>query len=169
MELLDGILTRRSVRSYEEKPVTDDMLESILRASMAAPSAGNEQAWQFLVITDPELLKMISEIHPNASMTATAAAAVLVCGDLSREIYKGYWVQDCSAAVENLLLAAHALGLGAVWTGVYPVEPRMKQFKERFHLPEGIQPFALVPIGYPAGIPEPADRFDPSRVHRNRW
>ena len=136
---------------------------------MAAPSAGNEQPWQFIVITERKILDQIPAIHPNVSMIKEAPMAILVCGDLSKEKLAGYWSVDCSAATENLLLAVHALGLGAVWCGIYPREERMAGMKKLFGIPDGIVPFALVPIGYPAEEKPPADRYDESRIHHNKW
>ncbi len=169
METLEAIRTRRSIRQYTSQPVPEEMVEELLRAAMAAPSAGNEQAWQFVVISDREILGSIPRIHPYCQMAAQAPVAILVCGDLSRQKHQGYWVQDCSAAIQNLLLAAHARGLGAVWTGIYPVEERVKAFREMMGLPPEVVPLALIPVGWPAEAPPPEDRYDPARVHRDRW
>jgi nitroreductase len=169
MDAMEALMTRRSIRQYAEKPVPDSMVADLLRAAMMAPSAGNEQAWQFLVLTDRAILDSIPQIHPHCQMIKQTPVAVLVCGDLSREVHKGYWVQDCAAAIENLLLAAHAMGLGAVWTGIYPVEERVAAFRAKFELPAEIVPMALIPIGYPAEKPAHPDRYDSARVHRNRW
>ena len=169
MDAIEVILTRRSIRQFTDKPVGDDLVEQLLRAAMSAPSAGNQQPWQFVVVTDREVLDSIPEIHPHASMTRMAALGILVCGDLSREVHKGYWPQDCAAAVQNLLVAANALGLGAVWTGIYPVAERVPKFRAKFGLPEEIIPMAWIPIGWPAECKDPADRYDAGRVHRNGW
>jgi nitroreductase len=136
---------------------------------MSAPSAGNQQPWQLLVLTDPGLRAEIPAFHPYARMVPEAPLAILVCGDLQRESFKGYWIQDCSAATQNLLLAAHAAGLGAVWVGIYPNQERVSRLRRLLALPAHIVPLALVPVGYPAERVPPADRYDPSRVHRNRW
>lgn len=169
MDLLEAILSRRSIRKYTEKEVMSATVEKLLRAAMSAPSAGNQQPWQFLVIDDQELLTAIPSVHPYARMVEEAALAILVCGDLELERHAGFWVQDCSAATENLLLAAHALGLGAVWVGVYPREARVTGLQELLSLPEHLIPFSLIPIGYPAEEKPPSQRYQKSRVQHNRW
>jgi nitroreductase len=169
METLESIFTRRSIRKYTDRPVPEDLVTELLRAAMAAPSAGNEQAWQFIVIRDRALLNAIPKFHPYSAMLKHASVAILVCGDLTLEKYKGYWVQDCSAATQNLLLAATAKGLGAVWTGVYPLEDRVAGMRKLLNLPEHVIPLSLVPIGFPAEQPAKIDRFNAERVHRDRW
>jgi nitroreductase len=149
--------------------VSEEQLETLLRAAMAAPSAGNEQAWAFVVLRDRAHLDQAMVVHPYASMCKTAALAILVCGDVSREKHKGMWVQDCSAAVENLLLAAANLGLGTCWCGVHPRPERERGFRKLCKLPDHIIPFALVPIGVPAEEKPPADYYDTGRVHRETW
>lgn len=169
MEAMEAILTRRSVRRYEGKEVPEETLTEILRAAMAAPSAGNQQPWHFVVVRERGVLEALARVSPYAGMTSEAPAAIVVCGDLSLEQRKGFWVQDCSAATENLLLAAHALGLGAVWCGLFPREDRVAATRALLGLPEYVVPLALVPLGYPAEHPARADRFDAGRVHHNRW
>ncbi len=166
--MLDVILSRRSIRHYTNQPVAPEFTEQILRAGMAAPSARNGQPWHFVVVTDRAMLNAIPTIHPHASMVREAAFAIVVCGETSGEV-EGYWVQDCSAAVENMLLAAHGLGLGGVWLGVYPRPERVEPVKQLFDLPVHIDPLCILPFGYPAEHKEPADRYDPGRVHQNRW
>ncbi len=169
MDVLEAIRTRRSVRQYQDKPVPNELIGRLLRAAMSAPSARNGQPWEFVIIDDRRILAEIPSVCPNAPMAASAPVAILVCGDLSREGSPGYWVVDCSAAVENILLAAHGLGLGAVWTGVYPRQARMDGLHRLLKLPEGVVPHSLVVLGYPAEHPEPQDRFRPERVHWNGW
>lgn len=169
MELFTALHSRRSIRQYTDEAVSAEDLRVMLDAAMIAPSAGNAQPWQFIVIDDKALLARIPGIHPYAGMAARAPLAILVCGDLSREKYPGFWVQDCSAATQNLLLAATGLGLGAVWTGVYPPEDRVAAFKELFRLPEEVIPLALVVLGHPAAESGPKSRFAADRVHRNRF
>ena len=169
MEALEAILTRRSVRHYTARPVPEAAVREVLAAAMQAFSAGNEQAWQLVVITERRLLDAIPRFHPYADMVRQASVAILVCGDLDLEKYKGYWVQDCAAATENLLLAAHARGLGAVWVGVYPKEDRVERMRALLGLPQHVVPMALVPLGYPAERIPPEERYDPARVHRNGW
>ncbi|MEW6754349.1 MAG: nitroreductase family protein [Candidatus Latescibacterota bacterium] len=169
MDALEAIHTRRSIREYQDRPVPDELVEQILHAAMMAPSAGNARPWQFVVITDPQLKAQIPRIHPHASMAAQAPVSVLVCGDPDLEKYPGNWVADCSAATQNLLLAAHALGLGSVWTGVYPEKDRMAAFRALLGLPARLIPLALLPVGYPAEPSGRAERFDRDKVHRNGW
>lgn len=169
MKAIEAILTRRSIRKYTDRPVPDDLITELLRAAMAAPSAVNQQPWQFVVVRDRELLESIATALPYGKMAREAQLAVVVCGDLDQERTPGYWAQDCAAATENLLVAANASGLGAVWLGTYPLEERVAAMRALFGLPEHIVPFAVVPIGYPAEHPGPADRFDPDRIHLDKW
>jgi nitroreductase len=169
MDTLEAIHTRRSVRRYQEKPVPEDLVKKLLAAATAAPSARNQQPWQFVVIDDRATLTEIARINPNAQMARTAPVAILICGDLGLETSPGYWVVDCAAAVQNILLAAHAMGLGAVWTGVYPRQERMDGLRRLIKLPEGIIAHSLVVVGYPAELPAPQNRFRPDRVHHNTW
>jgi len=169
METIEAINTRRSIRKYTDKPVPDETVEKILRAAMMAPSAGNQQPWHFIVVRDREILNEIPLVHPYSKMLAKAQVAIVVCGDMDLQKHEGYWIQDCSAATENLLLAAHALGLGAVWLGVYPREDRVKGISGLMGLPENIKPLSLVSIGYPGEEKPHPDRYDPSRIHHDRW
>ena len=166
---MNEIFTRRSIRKYTNQDVSEEMVESLLRAGMAAPSAGNEQPWQFIVIKNRHVLAEIPKFHPYSQMLREATCAIVVCGDLSIEKYPGYWVQDCSAATQNMLLRAQTLGLGAVWLGVYPMEERVAPLKALLGLPESIIPLCILSIGYPAENKPPIDRFDPERIHRERW
>jgi nitroreductase len=169
MDTLEAILTRRSIRSYESKPVEERLVKKIIEAGMSAPSAGNEQPWHFIVIKDREILAKVPEFSPHAHMINQASLGILICGDPDLEKHKGFWVQDCAAAVENMLLAIRALGLGAVWTGVYPKEERVRGFKELLGLPKRIIPLAFIPVGYPAEESKKEDRFKPERIHYEQW
>ncbi|MDZ7263507.1 MAG: nitroreductase family protein [candidate division KSB1 bacterium] len=166
---MHAILTRRSIRHYTSEPIAEAVIQDILRAGMSAPSAGNEQPWQFVVIRERHLLDQIPAFHPYASMLKEATVAILVCGDETLEKHRGFWVQDCSAATENMLIAIRANELGSVWLGIYPRTERMAGLRRLLGIPEHIIPFALLPIGYPAETKPPANRFDPSRVHQNQW
>jgi nitroreductase len=169
MEILDAILTRRSVRDFKADPVKEEDIQTLLRAGMQAPSARNERPWHFVVIDDPEVLHDIPEFHPHAQMLMYAPLAILVCSDRKLEVKRATWLQDCSAAMENILLAAHGLGLGAVWLGVFPDSDRVSGMQSLLGMPKDIRPVGLAAIGYPALKPEPVDRFDESRIHRNKW
>ena len=169
MDTIEAIHTRRSIRNYQDKQIPDELITQILKAAMAAPSARNQQPWEFIVISDPEIKEEVPTVSPFTKMILSAPAGILVCGNLDIETAPGYWVIDCSAATQNLLLAAHSLGLGAVWTGVYPREERMNGLTELLNLPQHISPHSLVVMGYPVEIPPQQDRFKPERIHYNTW
>lgn len=169
---IKDIMTRTSVRSYSDRAIESEKIDTLLRAAMAAPSAGNKQPWRFVVINDKSRLKYISENFNTMTMAKDAALAVIVCGDITATFPgdgKDYWVEDVSASSENMLLAAHAMGLGAVWCGIYPLPERVQQFSEFLELPENIIPMACICIGYPAGDPTPKDKWKPEYIHYNRW
>ena len=166
---LDVIMSRRSVRTFTDKEVSEAQVETLLRAAMAAPSAGNAQPWEFVVMRDKKLLAQVPAINPYAAFAPKASVGIVVCTDPNHEKFPGYWVEDTSAATQNLLLAAHALGLGAVWTGVYPDKDRVSAFRSLIQAPERIIPMAFILIGYPQNLPKPADRFLPERIHQNTW
>ncbi len=169
MELLEVISTRRSVRRFTDKPVTEEMIKTIISAAMLAPSAGNQQSWHFIVVTERMKLDKVAEFHPYAKMIRNVNVAIVVCGAPEGLKWGEFWVQDCSAALQNLLLAARDLGLGTVWTGVYPVEDRMVKTRELFSIPKEVYPLAIVPVGWPAEEFKPAQRYRPELVHRNTW
>jgi nitroreductase len=169
MDTLQAIRTRRSIRVYQNKSIPQESVEQLMTAAMYAPSAGNAQPWEFMVITDRTILKQIPTVHPHAPMAEQAPLAILVCGDPSKEKCPGNWPLDCAAAVQNLLLAAHALGLGGVWTGVYPNQGTMAGLGRLLGLPSGIMAHTLIVLGYPAEQPTTENRYNPSRVHVNAW
>ncbi|MCX7677629.1 MAG: nitroreductase family protein [Spirochaetes bacterium] len=164
-----AIYERRSIRKFTNEPVDEALLMECIKAGMNAPSAGNQMPWEFIVIDKRDLLDAIMKIHPHSSMLETATVAVLVCGDLSKETRKGYWVQDCAACTQNILLAIASVGLAGVWLGVYPREDRVNGIRELFNLPAHIVPFSIVPVGYAAEKKEPNNKFFPERIHRNGW
>jgi len=166
---IQEIANRRSIRSYRSDAVTEEQIEQVLRAAMAAPSAGNQQPWEFIVVTDRAALTKITEVHPYSKMLHEAPVAIVVCGNKSREKHAEFWVQDCSAAVQNLLLEATHQGLGTVWLGVHPRQDRVEGLKKLFNLPEPVIPFAVVALGYAKVQPLPIDRFNSEYIHRNRW
>ena len=166
MQILDILKTRRSIRKYTSQEVPDEMIRNLLEAGMYAPSAGNQQPWHFVVIRQKETLQRVTDFHPNAKMLPGAQVAILVCGDHSLETKKGYWMVDCAAATQNILIAAHGMGLGAVWLGIYPREERMEGMRKLTGLPAHVDPFSLIAIGYPAEQkPVPSDRIKPERIH----
>jgi len=169
METIEAIYTRRSIREYTSQPVSEEVIHELLTAAMYAPSAGNQQPWHFVVIRDRRTLDAIPEFHPFANMLKNAPVAILVCGEPALEKYRERWMLDCSAATQNILLAAHAKGLGTVWVGIYPEAGRMDGMRNLLALPKHIIPLSLIPIGYPAEqIPQPK-RFNTSRIHYDKW
>jgi len=167
--VIKAIIERRSIRKYSERPVEKSEINLLLKSAMYAPSARNQQPWHFIVIDNRSLLDRIMKVPPYASMLSAASAAILVCGDDQLELSKGYWSVDCAAATQNLLLAAHAMGLGAVWLGVYPRKERQDDIREIFDLPDHVHPFSLISIGNPGeekGVPE---RFKEERIRWNKW
>jgi len=169
MDALEAISTRRSVRKFLKKKVPENLVSKIIAAGMNAPSAGNQQPWQFIVVNEKTILNEIAEVNPYAGCAKDASFGILVCGDLRLEKYQGFWMLDCSAATENILLAVHSLGLGAVWTGVYPKQERIDRYKKLLDIPENIVPIAFIPIGYPAEEPNRESRFQKTRIHYNKW
>ena len=169
MDTLKALMTRRSIRKFEDRPLPEGAITKALEAAMAAPSAGNQQSWHFILIKDRDTLKKLPDIHPHAKMARQAQAGVVFIGDPSHERFGLFWPQDLGACVENFLLAVHDQGLGAVWTGIYPREQRVDDFRKHFGIPEGLIPFAFVPVGWPAEDVGPSDRFDPARIHKERW
>ena len=167
MDVMPAILARRSIRKYTETPVDEDVIHELLAAGMAAPSGHNAQPWHFVVVTERGQLDALAEGHVYGKMLRQAPLAIVVCGE--PRLSEAFWVQDCSAATQNILLAAHAHGLGAVWVGVYPQEALVSLVRRVTGLPEEIMPLNIVPIGHPAEEKEPAGRFDPARIHREHW
>lgn len=169
MDAIEAILSRRSIRAYTPEPVSEDDIETIMRAAMAAPSAGNQQPWRFVVTTDRETLDAMAECTPYGKMLREAALAITVCADTIELKHQVMWQQDCGAATENALLAINALGLGAVWLGFWPKMERVNPLKEVLGLPEAVEPFCVLAVGHAAESKPPADRYLPERVHRDRW
>lgn len=166
---MNAILNRKSIRKYKDRKVNDEILEELLKAGMQAPSAGNEQPWEFIVLRNKDIMAKITEFHPYSKMLLNTDVAIVICGDESKEVFKGFWVQDCSAATENILLAAEEKGLGAVWLGVYPIEDRVEGIKKLLNLPDSVIPLSIIPVGYPDEQREAADRFNTARIHYDRW
>lgn len=175
MNLIDGLLSRRSVRKYTDQPVSREIISKLITAAQYAPSAHNTRPWHFLVIEDQEVLKQMRHIQRSASFAENAPLAIIVCGDTEQAFHreKEGWTYvdiDCSAATQNILLAAHAQGLGACWCGATPMTKPIEGLKELFNLPENIKPFSIVVIGYPDEAPkQPEGREDSSRIHWGKW
>jgi len=170
-EKIDFILKRRSIRKYTTQPVNDEIIELLLKAAMSAPSAVGKDPWRFIIVKDKKLKQRIVEQLPNGKMMSEAPVGIVVLGDINaaHSNLPGYLLQDCSAAIENLLLAASSLGLGAVWLGVYPREERMNHIKTVFNSPENIIPVACIAVGYPAEKKEARTRYNPNFVHFEKW
>lgn len=172
-QTIKTILTRSSVRIYEDRnPLPDNVVETILRCAMAAPSAVNKQPWSFVVIKDTSILDSLASALPYAKMTAHAPLAIVVCGDKNKFLDGGdstLWIQDLAAVSENILLAAHALGYGGVWTCVYPHIERMDPVASILGLPDNIVPFNLIPIGKPKGHGHIMDKWQPDCIHEDKW
>ncbi len=164
---IELLLKRRSIRKYSKGAVGTDELTKLLEAAMAAPSAKNRQPWHFVVVQDKETLKNLSEAHPYGKMLADAAAAIAVCGDMN--VAPDYWIQDCSASTENILLAVAALGLGAVWLGCHPRPERVTAIKAVLGIPDHIGVLSLISIGHPGEEKEPRTQYDEARVHNEKW
>lgn len=169
MEALEAMRTRRSIRKFTGEPVTDAEIETVLKAAMAAPSAFNQQRWRFVVVRDPARLAELAEATPYAGSLAGAAAGIVVCGETADERTPGYWIVECSAATENVLIAANAIGLGAVWLGVALYDDRVGNVRRILALPDHIAPLAMVALGRPAEAREPGERFDADKVHNETW
>jgi len=168
---LETILTRCSVRHFTGKSVSEDNLEKILRAGMSAPSAVNTQPWAFIVVTKRNLLDLLCDSLPYAKMLDKAGAAVVVCGvpDKDKDYASKFWTMDCCAATENILLAVHSLGLGAVWTAVYPDEKKINAVREILKIPREIVPLNVIPVGVPVGDEKVKDKFKKENIHREVW
>jgi len=166
---MDAIYKRRSIRRFTNEPVDKKTLLSFVKAGMNAPSAGNQRPWRFVIITERSILDEIPSVHPYASMLKEAPAAILVCGDMDIEQRKGYWVQDCAAATENILLEIADRGYGGCWLGVYPREDRVEGLRRLLNIPGHIIPLSLIAVGVSAEKKPPKNEFDESRIIYNRW
>jgi nitroreductase len=170
-DAITAILTRRSIRDYTPQPVPEEMIRLLLEAGMSAPSAMDERSTEFIVINDRNILDEIQKFNPKRLQLKKATVAILVCGNQAKEKSKGlgFWVLDGAVASENILIAANALGLGAVWTSIYPFQDRVPKVQKMLNLPEQVIPLNIIPIGYPAEKKMRENRYDASRVHTNRW
>lgn len=169
METLEAIITRRSIRKFSDRQIQESDINRLLKAGMYAPSANNSQPWHFVVINERKLLDRIPTFHPWSKMCFQAPLAIVVSAYVPDGKKFDLWVQDCSAATQNILLAAHAIGLGGVWLGVHPREERIAGVRDLLGLPEEVHPVSIVVLGYPNEQPETPERFDLAKVHFNRW
>lgn len=169
MDALMAIFTRRSIRSYTNQPVSDETVKLLLQAAMAAPSAKNAQSSEFIVIRDKKTLQQIPSFHPFSKQVPNAQVAIVVCGNTKLQAAPGHWIPDASNASMNILLAAHSMGLGAVWTTFYPYEDRTAGIRKLLNLPDHIMPLNIIPIGYSTEKGNYQDRFKPDKVHYEKW
>lgn len=170
MDAIEALTTRRSVRHYTTEPVTDGEIETLLRCAMSAPSGFGQRSARYVVVRDASIRRDLSDASTHAGMIADAPVAIVVCGDTTAERIPGtYFVHDAVAALESLLTAAHATGLGAVWVGVHPWADRMDAVRAAVGLPDGVEPVATVAMGHPVALPTVPDRYDPAFVHADRW
>ncbi len=170
-DVLTVIHSRKSVRQFTEQEVSRDKLEILVRAGMAAPTAMNKQPWAFVAIDSREVLDLLSEELGNNPILKRAPAAIVVCGDLNKAVpsVPDYWVQDCSAATQNILLAVEGIGLGAVWIGIFPRDERVEAVRKVTKLPEHLIPLNVIAIGYPTGAEQPKDKWKPENMFWNVW
>ncbi|MBN2161858.1 MAG: nitroreductase family protein [Pontiellaceae bacterium] len=168
METIKAIMSRRSVRSWTNEPVTADERKIILEAAMNAPSAADARPWHFVTMDDPEVIAQFTQMG-GTEMLAESTFMVLVCGEPGKEIYPGFWPQDCSCAAQNMQLAAHDIGIGCVWIAVYPLEERVNLCRKVLNMPEAVTPFALIAMGVPNEVLPPEYRYDETRIHPNGW
>lgn len=170
--VIENIFSRKSVRSFTDKKVSDSDLEQLVKVGMAAPTAGNKQPWHFVVVTDRAVLDEFASNLQYAKMLKEAPAAIVVCGDTTKTfegIEEEYWIQDCSAASENILLAVEAMKLGAVWTAFHPMPDRIALARKMLQLPEHIKPLNIIAIGYPKGDTPVKDKWNPEALHWQKW
>ena len=169
MEILNGILTRRSIRKYTDESIPREKMEEIIRYGMFAPSACNCQPWHFVLLNDRELFMKIEEFQPHTKMLKHAQWGIVVCGDDRLAHTPDYWPVDCAAVTQNILLAAHGMGYGAVWLGIFPRRERVAAMKDLLDLPPHVHAFSIISVGYPdQQVPQP-ERFQPERIHLNQW
>ncbi len=169
MKVMEAILKRRSIRRFTNQPIAKEDIYSLLHAAMMAPTARNCQEWEFVVVRNKETFKKMMHVHPYAKMLEQADCALVVCGNTQREHAPGYWMADCGAATQNILLAATSLGIGSVWLGVYPNEERMAGVAKILGLPDHVKPLNIIALGYPDEKKEDVDRFDPAKIHEEKW
>ncbi|MFI3318674.1 MAG: nitroreductase family protein [Rikenellaceae bacterium] len=169
--IYESIMSRSSVRAYTDQPIEQEKIEKMLKAGMAAPTAGNRQPWELVVVTDRQVLDGFPPIVKGAHMAARAQLAIVVCGSPTRALLPDFWVQDCSAVTENILLAAHGMGLGAVWCGAYPndANDRVGKIRKLLSMPEDLTALSIIVIGYPLGEPKIKDKWDTKKVHYNKF
>jgi nitroreductase len=169
MDVIEAILSRRCIRRFTGEPISEKDLETVLRAGFQAPSAHNTQPWEFIIIKDKSKFERIAKVHPYAKMLPQAEVCIIVCGDSNKQSTTGFLVEDCSASLQNILLAAHGIGLGAVWCGLYPVTHLTKAIAEVCLLPDNIIPIGMVVLGHKGEDRKQEDRFKTEKLHYENW
>ena len=169
MDVMEAIFTRRSIRKYNGEPVAEEDLKRVIKAGCAAPSAHNKQPWNFVIVREKGQLEEIAKLHPYAKMLPEAGCGIIVCGDTETQGEEGFLIEDCSAAIENMLLAAHGIGLGAVWCGLYPIARLTEPLSEALGLPATVIPVGMVVLGHKAEERWPVDRYDENKIHFEKW
>ena len=169
MNFEEILINRRSIRRYTSEKIDSASIRNIIKAAMYAPSAVNKRPWHFIIVEDKGKMEEVMKIHANAKMLKEASHAILICGDENLQHDDGFWIADCGAATQNLLLAAHGVGIGSCWIGIYPREQRMKDISNLFNLPKHVKPFALVSLGYPAEDKRLPERFEEKKIHSEVW
>ena len=169
MEVQEALLSRRSIRKYKDQKISKLEMDRILKAAMYAPSAMNLQAWQLIVIDNKDVLIETIRSIPYAEMLRQSAAAILVCGESSVEKNESWLLQNCSAAIQNILLSAHELEIGSCWIAIHGMNDVYKSIKTQFKLPENIVPVSLISLGYPDEVVKAEERFTEEKVHYNKW
>lgn len=169
MDVIEAIMTRRSIRKYTGEPISDNDLDTIVRSGMQAPSAHNRQPWEFIVIRDKSKFEEVAKGHKYANMLLEAEVCIIVCGDEEKQKKNGFLIADCSAAIQNILLATHGIGLGAVWCGLYPDPEKIELINNICQLPSNIIPIGMVVIGHVNEEKEKVDRYDTDKVHYETW
>jgi len=169
MEVQEALLNRRSIRKYTDRKISKENLDKILKAAMYSPSAMNLQAWQFIVIDDKGILVETIKSIPYAEMLRQSAAAIIVCGDSLVEKNESWLLQNCSAAIQNILLSAHGLGIGSCWIAIHGMDDVYKNIKTQFNLPQNIVPVSLISLGYPDEVVKAEERFKHDKIHYNKW
>ena len=167
MDAITAIMTRTSIRAFTPDTISAELIDTLLRAGLAAPTARNLQPWHLVAVSRRETLDALADANPHGGMLHNAPLAIVVCGDMDKAMEgdgHDFWIQDCSAVTENILLAAHACGLGAVWTGAYPIQERCQSIASVLELPENLVPLATIVIGYPAEQPQPKDKYKPENI-----
>lgn len=169
MDILEALVTRRSIRKFTSEPVSEENLRTILRSGCYAPSANNKRPWHFIVVHNKDSMMVISNAFPGSKVVAEANCCIVVCGDKGKEDKECFLLEDCANAMENMLLAIHGLGLGAVWCGMQPIPAETVEISKLLNLPGNLQPIGVIALGHKAEERISEERFDPQKIHYDKW